>query len=74
MPGSEEITYYWLPCKVCHKLHRGDVVQPEPERVTSLTMLKTGKLECPENPGKFAEYTFSDWKQATEAEVDKLPH
>ena len=69
MPSQDEPSYYWLLCKVCKKLHRGDVVSP-PE---TPTMRKTGKLECPDNPGQFAEYTLSDWKQGTESEVDKLP-
>ncbi len=51
------------------RLHRGDVVSP----AGTPTMRKTGKLECPDNPGQFAEYTLSDWKQGTESEVDKLP-
>jgi hypothetical protein len=69
---SAEPVYYWLVCKVCHKLHRGDMVMSDPKHVNFLAMRKDGKLECPDYPGKFGEYIHSDWKTATESEADKL--
>jgi len=68
MPEKSETRYFWMECKVCAKLHRGDVVRPWPEP----TMRKAGRQECPDNPGRFADYTYSDWKSAAESRVDAL--
>ena len=72
MTQDEEAVYYWILCKVCGKLHRGPMVRPYPNRMNFQTIPPDGKMECPDNPGKFAEYNHADWKTSTESNVDKL--
>jgi hypothetical protein len=64
-----EPKYWVLRCKVCHKLHRGDVVL-QPERI--LDSLPTRKIACPDRPREWASYALEDWKQMTEAEWNAL--
>lgn len=66
---EHEPLYLWVVCKVCHKLHRSGLVIPAPG---VMNFPKSGLIECPDNPGKFAEYSPEEWKQATESEADKL--
>ena len=69
MPESDK-RYYWLHCKVCGKVHRGPEEVKELDDLGRQVVPPHGRLECPENLGKFAEYEYMDWRVGTESEVD----
>ena len=60
-----ESKYWVLRCKVCHKLHKGDIVA-ETERI--LDSLPSRRIAYPDRPREWASYSLEDWKQMTEAE------
>jgi len=43
MTETPEPVYYWLVCKICHKLHSADVIPSNPEQLMS----KSRKVACP---------------------------
>ncbi len=66
-----EDKFWVIKCKVCGKLHRGNPTMPGPG-VFQIPMPIEGTVECPDNPGKRAEYWGSDWLALTQAEIDPL--
>jgi len=66
-----ERKYWVLRCKICHRLHRGDIVA-ESERLLDLPPVLR-KIACPDRPSEWASYSPDDWKQMTEAEWNALP-
>jgi hypothetical protein len=67
---ESDTKYFWMICKVCGKLHRGSVFIAELDGFGRQAVPPHGKLECPENPGKFADYEYTDWRVAAELEIN----
>lgn len=69
---QEEQIFLWIPCSICRKFHRSEALHPSPSIPQQVSFPTFRKLECPDNPGKYAEYAPSDYFQGTESEVIRL--
>ena len=67
-----EPKYWVLRCKVCHRLHKGDLVK-ESERILNLPPTAR-RITCPDRPHEWSSYSLEDWKQMTESEWNALPN
>jgi hypothetical protein len=68
MNQKPEPLYYWLVCKVCHQLHRGDPVNDSRAKPV---LQANSEYECPNNRGQYTQYTL-DWRIGTESDAQKL--
>lgn len=61
-----ELSWY-IDCKVCGNLHReAQPVHP------GFNMKVAGKMECPLNPGKYANYNATEWLLMTDSEFRRI--
>jgi hypothetical protein len=66
-----ERKYWVLRCKVCHRLHRGDLVRGNERLFDSPAGRRN--ISCPDRPHEWASYLPEDWKQMTESEWNAVP-
>jgi hypothetical protein len=65
MPMKYERSYWYIACKICGNLHR----EQEPADLKpGLNVKVAGKVECPNSPGKSADYRSTDWFLLTDSE------
>jgi len=64
---SPEDKFWAIRCKVCSKLHRATPTIPP--GVYQPPIPAQGVVECPENPGKTAEYFGSEWLMVPTGEL-----
>lgn len=68
-----EPKFWFLKCKICKKLHRSDIIVMDSPNGPYHIPAYGGPLECPDNPGKKADYNINDdWVALTEAELNDL--